>query len=103
MSNIVFHTFSGSISISWLTIDNAGLEVLSVTAGKVAFSARGPEEPDEAVDHPGLDKLVLLPGLDADQVHAVTPANVAPRDPVNLYFSLLLGGVGVQGQVKGSG
>ena len=78
--------FSESIFISLLTIDNAGLEVLPVTAGKVAFSARGPEEPDEAVDHPGLDKLVLLPGLDADQVHAVTPANVAPRDPVNLIL-----------------
>ena len=69
---------------SLLTIDNAGLQVLSVAASKVTFSTRGPEEPDEPIDHPGLDKLVLLPGLDAHQVHAVSPADVAATDPVHL-------------------
>ena len=40
--------------------------------------------PDQPVDHPGLDELVFLPSLDADQVHAVTPADVAACDPVYL-------------------
>ena len=84
-------SFSGFLlPYSLLTIDNTGLKVLPVTPGKVAFSARGPEEPDEAIDHPGLDELVLLPGLDADQVHAVTAANVSARDPVNLLYFIIV-------------
>ena len=73
-----------AIYIFLLTINNAGLQVLSVTAGKVTFSTRGPEESDEPIDHPGLDKLILLPGLDADQVHAMSPADVTASDPVHL-------------------
>ena len=83
---MTLYSFSGFYFCTLLTIDNARLEVFSVTPGKVAFSARCPEEPDEAVDHPGLDELVLLPRLNADQVHAVTAANIAARDPVNLLY-----------------
>ena len=69
-----------------LTINNARLQIFSVTALKIAFSARCPEEPYETIDHPLLDKLILLPGLNADQVHAVSPADVPPCQPVHLQI-----------------
>ena len=67
-----------------LTINYRRLEVFPVTAVKVTLPTRGPEESDQAIDHPLLDELVLLPGLDTDQVHAVPPADVPPSDPVHL-------------------
>ena len=51
---------------------------------EVTLPAAGPEEPDPSVDHRLLDKLVLLPRLNTDQVHAVTTTDVPTRDPVNL-------------------
>ena len=67
-----------------LTINDGRQQVFSVTALKIAFPPRRPEESDQAVDHPPLDELVLLLGLDADQVHAVSPADVPASDPVHL-------------------
>ena len=60
------------------------MKIFSFTSCKITLPARCPEEPDETIDHPLLEELVLLPGLDADQVHAVPPADVPPRQPVNL-------------------
>ena len=67
-----------------LTINDGRQQVFSVTALKIAFPPRRPEESDQAVDHPPLDELVLLLGLDTDQVHAVSPADVPASDPVHL-------------------
>ena len=67
-----------------LTINNGRLQVFSVTASEIAFPPRRPEESDQPVDHPLLDELVLLLGLDADQVHAMSPADVPACDPVHL-------------------
>ena len=67
-----------------LTINDGRQQVFSVTALKIAFPPRRPEESDQPVDHPPLDELVLLPRLDTDQVHAVSPADVPAGDPVHL-------------------
>ena len=79
-----YHQASLLALTSRLTVNIGRLQVLSVTTSEIAFPARGPEEPDQSVDHPPLDELILLPGLDADQVHAVPPADVTTRQPVNL-------------------
>ena len=45
-----------------------------------------PEEADEPIDHPLLEELILLSGLYADKVHAVSPADIPARDPVHLQL-----------------
>ena len=46
------------------------------------------------LDHPSLEELVLIPRLNGDQVHAVSPADVPSRQPVHLEVlgSLVLPG-----------
>ena len=58
-------------------------ELWLVAAVKVAFPARGPEVGHCTV-HEALDPVVLLLGLEADQVHAALPAVVPRVEPVPL-------------------
>ena len=67
-----------------LTVDNGGLEIRPVASRKITFSPGCPEESDGALDHPVLQELILLLGLDGHQIHAVSSANVPPSYPVNL-------------------
>ena len=61
-----------------------GLEVLAVAALEVAEPARGPHVGQVVVLDELLDELVLSGGLEADQVHAVLPADVPAVKPVDL-------------------
>ena len=47
------------------------------------------------LDHSSLKELVLIPGLDGDEVHAVSPADVPPSQPVHLQ---VLGGLVLPGE-----
>ena len=61
-----------------------GLEVLAIAALEVAEPARGPDVREVVVLDELLDELVLSGGLEADQVHAVLPADVPAVKPVDL-------------------
>ena len=65
-------------------IDSRGLEILAVAALEVAEPARGPDVGEVVVLDELLDELVLGGGLEADQVHAVLPADVPAVKPVDL-------------------
>ena len=65
-------------------IDSRGLEILAVAALEVAEPARGPDVREVVVLDELLDELVLGGGLEADQVHAVLPADVPAVKPVDL-------------------
>ena len=71
-------------------VDSRGLEVLTVTALEVAETARCPDVREVVVLDELLDELVLGGGLEADQVHAVLPADVPAVEPVDLVVSEVL-------------
>ena len=71
-------------------VDSRGLEVLAVAALEVAESARGPDVREVVVLDELLDELVLGGGLEADQVHAVLPADVPAVQPVDLVVREVL-------------
>ena len=71
-------------------VDSRGLEVLTVTTLEVAETARGPDVREVVVLDELLDELVLGGGLEADQVHAVLPADVPAVEPVDLVVSEVL-------------
>ena len=63
------------------------LQILAVAALEVAEPARGPDVGEVVVLDELLDELVLGGGLEADEVHAVLPADVPAVQPVNLVIS----------------
>ena len=68
-------------------VHGGGLQVLAVAALEVAETARGPDVGEVVVLDELLDELVLGGGLEADEVHAVLPADVPAVQPVNLVIS----------------
>ena len=69
------------------SVDQVGLEISTVAAGKVALSAGSPDVTNTSTGNSLLDKVILSWSLNGDGVHTMSSADVTGIQPVDFQVS----------------